>query len=103
VDTTVGPRNSTSSVTDFNRRGMSPRRVRARDGWGRHVQPICWGSEPTFVASDTEAVRELAERRWRVVEQNAEHAGHSVQTVFVDDLDALVAKVAERGIEPVKW
>ena len=32
------------------------------------------GSESTFVASDTEAVWQLAERRWLVVEQNAEHA-----------------------------
>jgi predicted enzyme related to lactoylglutathione lyase len=28
--------------------------------------------------------------------------GHAVQTIFVDDLDALVAQIAERGIEPVK-
>lgn len=60
------------------------------------------GSEPTFLASDTEAVWELAEHRWLYIQENAEHAGHSVQTIFVDDLDALVAQVAERGIEPVK-
>lgn len=61
------------------------------------------GSEPTFIASDTEAVWKLAEHRWLVIEENAEHAGHAVQTIFVDDLDALVAQIAERGIEPVKW
>jgi catechol 2,3-dioxygenase-like lactoylglutathione lyase family enzyme len=59
------------------------------------------GSEPDFVASDTEAVWELAEHRSLVIEQNAEHAGHAVQTVFVDDLDALLAGIAERGIRPV--
>jgi len=61
------------------------------------------GAEPSFIASDTEAVWELAKHRWLVVEQNAEHAGHCVQTVFVDDLDALVAEIAERGIEPIRW
>jgi hypothetical protein len=60
------------------------------------------GSEPTFIASDTEAVWELAEHRSLFIEQNAEHAGHAVQTIFVDDLDALVAQIAEREIEPVK-
>jgi predicted enzyme related to lactoylglutathione lyase len=60
------------------------------------------GSEPTFIASDTEAVWELAEHRSLSIEHNAEHAGHAVQTIFVDDLDALVAQIAERGIEPVK-
>jgi predicted enzyme related to lactoylglutathione lyase len=47
-------------------------------------------------------VWELAEHRSLFIEQNAEHAGHAVQTIFVDDLDALVAQIAERGIEPVK-
>jgi len=61
------------------------------------------GSEPSFIASDTEAVWQLAERRWLVVEHNVEHAGHASQTIFTDDLDALVAQIAERGIEPVRW
>lgn len=29
-----------------------------------------------------------------------EGGGHSVVTIFVDDLDELVAGIAERGIEP---
>lgn len=60
------------------------------------------GSEPTFIASDKEAVWELAEHRSLFIEEHAEHAGHAVQTVFVDDLDVLVAEIAERGIEPDK-
>ncbi|MEU8381557.1 VOC family protein [Streptosporangium sp. NPDC048865] len=60
------------------------------------------GSPPTFVASDTEAVWELAEHRSVFVEQRPEHAGHAMHTVFVDDFDALVARIAERGIDPVK-
>lgn len=60
------------------------------------------GSDPDFVASPTEAVWELAEHRSLVVEENAEHAGHAIQTIFVDDFDARVARIAERGIEPVQ-
>jgi hypothetical protein len=55
---------------------------------------------PDFVASDTEAVWELADHRSLVIEENVEHAGHSI--IFVDDFDTLVAQIAERGIEPVK-
>ena len=58
------------------------------------------GSPPTFVASDTEAVWELAEHRSVVIEQRPEHAGHAMHTIFVDDFDALVAQIADRGIEP---
>jgi predicted enzyme related to lactoylglutathione lyase len=61
-----------------------------------------FGSEPSFVASVTEAVWELAEHRSISIEQNTEHAGHAVHTVFVDDLDALVSEIAARGIEPTK-
>ncbi|MBT2391063.1 MULTISPECIES: VOC family protein [Streptomyces] len=60
------------------------------------------GSEPAFLPSDTEAVWELAEHRYLYIQQNAEHAGHAVQTILVDDLDARVDRIADRGIEPVK-
>jgi hypothetical protein len=32
--------------------------------------------------------------------EDAEGAGRAIHTVFVDDLDALVAEIASRGIEP---
>ena len=60
------------------------------------------GSPPTFVASDTEAVWELAEHRSLVIEQRPEHAGHAMQTVFVDDFDARIAQIADRGLEPTE-
>jgi predicted enzyme related to lactoylglutathione lyase len=59
-----------------------------------------FGSPPTFVASDTEAVWELAEHRSVFVEHRPERAGHAIHTVFVDDFDARLAGMAERGIEP---
>ena len=49
------------------------------------------GSEPTFFPHDTEAVWELAEHRYVYIVQRPQHAGHAMHTLFVDDLDALVA------------
>ena len=54
------------------------------------------GSPPTFIASDTEAVWEIAEHRWLYIEQRPEHAGHALFTLFVNDFDAWVARIAER-------
>ena len=59
------------------------------------------GSGPSW-EDETEAVWELAEHRSIVIEQAAEHAGHALHTVFVDDFDGLVTSVAARGIEPAK-
>ncbi len=61
-----------------------------------------FGSPPTFFPSDTEAVWELAEHRFVYIVQQPEHAGHAMHTIIVDDLDALVAKIADRGLEPTK-
>ena len=61
------------------------------------------GGEPTFVAHATEAVWELAEHRYLVIHEDAERAGKANPTIFVDDLDARVADIATRGIEPAEW
>jgi predicted enzyme related to lactoylglutathione lyase len=37
-----------------------------------------------------------------VIEQQPEHAGHAMHTIFVDDFDARVAQIADRGVEPTK-
>jgi hypothetical protein len=60
------------------------------------------GCPPSFVVSDTEAVWELAEHRSMFIEHRPEHAGHAMHTIFVDDLDTLVAAIAKRGLEPAK-
>lgn len=54
-----------------------------------------------FIPDDTEAVWELAENRYLYIETRPEHAGHTVQTIFVDDLDAVIAQISARGLEPV--
>lgn len=60
------------------------------------------GYPPSYIASDTEAVWELAEHRSVAIEHQPEHAGHAMLTIFLDDLDALVAQIANRGLDPAK-
>ena len=43
---------------------------------------------------------EVAEHRFVYIVELPEHAGHAMHTLFVDDLEALVEAMAERGIEP---
>ena len=45
---------------------------------------------------------ELAEHRSVFIEERPEHAGHAMNTVFVDDLEALVEQIARRGLEPAE-
>jgi catechol 2,3-dioxygenase-like lactoylglutathione lyase family enzyme len=56
--------------------------------------------EPTFLPHATEAVWMLAEDRSIFVVEHGAGAGNSVLTILVDDLDAHVAAVAARGLEP---
>jgi catechol 2,3-dioxygenase-like lactoylglutathione lyase family enzyme len=60
------------------------------------------GSEPSFVPHATEAVWELAEHRFLFIVERPEHAGHAAHTIFVGDLDAMVAEIAARGIQPTQ-
>lgn len=66
-------------------------------GWYQQL----FGSPPAFFPNDIEAVWELAEHRWMYIELRPERAGHAVHTILVDDLDAHIAQIADRGIEPV--
>ena len=61
-----------------------------------------FGSPPSFIPNDIEAVWALGEGRYVFIEQRPEHAGHARHLLFVDDLDALVARIAERGLTPVE-
>ncbi len=61
-----------------------------------------FGSEPSFVAHETECVWELGEHRFVFIEEDPGRAGHAVITIFVDDLDALVEGIASRGVEPAQ-
>ena len=59
--------------------------------------------EPTFFPHATEAVWTLADDRSVYVVEQANGAGHCVVTIFVDDLDAQLAAIAARGLEPDEW
>ena len=59
-----------------------------------------FGAEPSFIAHATEAVWELAEHRSVFILEDADGAGRAIHTIFVDDLDAVVADISSRGIEP---
>jgi catechol 2,3-dioxygenase-like lactoylglutathione lyase family enzyme len=58
--------------------------------------------EPTFFPHATEAVWTLADDRSVYVVEAARGAGNGVVTIFVDDLDARVAEIAARGLEPTE-
>jgi hypothetical protein len=40
--------------------------------------------------------------RYVYIVQQLEHAGHAMNTLFVDDLDALVAQITGLGLDPAK-
>jgi catechol 2,3-dioxygenase-like lactoylglutathione lyase family enzyme len=56
--------------------------------------------EPTFLPHATEAVWTLADDRSVYVVEHPDGAGNCVVTILVDDLDAHVAAIAARGLEP---
>jgi catechol 2,3-dioxygenase-like lactoylglutathione lyase family enzyme len=60
------------------------------------------GSPPTFLPNDIEAVWELAEHRSLFIEHRPERAGHAMHTIFVDDFDTRLARIADRGLEPTE-
>jgi catechol 2,3-dioxygenase-like lactoylglutathione lyase family enzyme len=68
--------------------------------WYQHLL----GFPPAFFPHDTEAVWKLAENRYLYIVQveQPHHAGHALHTLFVDDLDDLVAQIADRGLDPSK-
>jgi catechol 2,3-dioxygenase-like lactoylglutathione lyase family enzyme len=56
--------------------------------------------EPAFFPHATEAVWTLGENRSVYVVEHADGAGNGVVTIFIDDLDARVAAIADAGLEP---
>jgi len=58
------------------------------------------GAVETFEPNETERVWTVAERRHLYVELRPEGAGHTMVTLFVDNLDEFLAGVARRGLKP---
>lgn len=77
-----------------------------------YARSLAWyerllGSSPTFLATPTEAVWELAEHRNVYaehrnvyIEERAGGVGHALITIFIDDFDGQLASIAARGLEP---
>lgn len=55
---------------------------------------------PAFYPNDTEAVFEVVEHGYLYVEVRPEPAGRGFVTLFVEDLDARLAAITERGLRP---
>jgi hypothetical protein len=57
---------------------------------------------PAFFPNAREVVWTLADDRSIYIEEDADRAGDGLITVFVDDLDTVVADIASRGLEPAE-
>lgn len=56
------------------------------------------GGPPEMAPNEAERAWRLTEEGWIYVVQDPEHAGNALLTLMVDDLDARLAALAERGI-----
>ena len=57
------------------------------------------GRPPDMRPHDQEACWQLTESAWVYVVRDPERAGKALLTLLVDDIDAQLAELAERGIE----
>ena len=65
-----------------------------------HWYERLFGSPPSFVPNDTEAVWELADHRYVYIDVRPEHAGHAMHTLFVGDFDARMSQLAAAWSRP---
>lgn len=56
------------------------------------------GSPPSFFPNDHEAVWAVGDHRWVYIIRAPERAGRSIQTIMCDNLEAVIAEIAARGI-----
>lgn len=73
----------------------------------RYADSLAWyeqllGSPPAFLPNEIEAVWELAAYRYLYIEERPAHAGHAKHTIFVANLDAVIVRIAGRGLDPIK-
>jgi catechol 2,3-dioxygenase-like lactoylglutathione lyase family enzyme len=76
--------------------GLRVRDLSAARAWYEHLL-----GEPAFSPNATEMVWAVDEHRFVYVQEDARPGGGLV-TLFVDDLDAVVAAIAARGLEPAE-
>jgi catechol 2,3-dioxygenase-like lactoylglutathione lyase family enzyme len=68
-------------------------------GAGRGWYERLFGREPDLVPHEREVAWQLAEASWVYVLEDPERAGGGLITLVVEDLDAEVAPLRERGVE----
>ena len=59
-----------------------------------------FGEPPSFSPNEVESVWDVNESAWVYVELRPQHAGHALVTIFVEDVNALIASISARGIDP---
>jgi catechol 2,3-dioxygenase-like lactoylglutathione lyase family enzyme len=65
----------------------------ARDWYER-----LFGRPPDLVPHETEAAWQLSDTAWIYVVADADRAGDALLTIMVDDLEAQVSELADRGL-----
>ncbi len=59
-----------------------------------------FGTPPDILVNENEVMWRLADAAWLYIVVDAARAGHALVAVSVPDLDAALAELAGRGIEP---
>ena len=77
--------------------GIRVRDVTAARAWYERLL-----GEPSFFPNATEVVWTLADDRSLYIEEDPRRAGGALITVFVDDLDARIAEIGSRGLQPAE-
>jgi len=77
--------------------GIRVRDLAAARGWYEQLL-----GEPSFFPTATEVVWTPADGRSVYIEQDPGRAGAGLVTLFVDDLDAVIAEIGARGLEPAE-
>lgn len=75
--------------------GIPVRNLAASIDWYKRLL----GSSPSFFPNGREAVWALAEERWLYLIVEPERAGGAIQTIMVDDLEAVVEEIAARDLK----
>jgi catechol 2,3-dioxygenase-like lactoylglutathione lyase family enzyme len=77
--------------------GIRVRDVAAARAWYEQLL-----GEPAFFPNDSEVVWTVADDRSLYIQEDPGRAGGALITLFVDDLDAVIAEIASRGLEPAE-
>src|SRR4051794_19816624 len=76
--------------------------IRVRDLAAARPWYECLLGAPAFFPNSTEVVWRVADERFIYIQEDPARAGEGLVTAVVDDLDAVVANIASRGLEPVE-